>query len=357
MAVVLVVAGVLSEVNLLRVFIGDGRKGRREERERRFSSALAVAKDRSVCTGLRPFRVAACVALFPFVAAHGQSVAPEGAPGDANSLTTDARPTLSEPRLTFTVQPQPSDQYPSAAASQPLTISTNRPTFDDTAGIVPLGHFQIETGFTFTYRDREGTETQSWNAPELLGRIPLLDDRLELQVGTSGYVWSRSDSGSGFDATAGWSDATIGLRLKVIDQDKWVPRIALQAITTVGSGTEGISNQDAEPTFKFIWSYDLGDGWGVYGNLGLAYPSTNGDRFLQGQAGVCLTKTLNEMWSVFGEYYVFGPNVKGSDAAHYIDVGAAYLITPRIQLDGRVGFGLNQEANNFFTGFGISFLF
>jgi hypothetical protein len=184
-----------------------------------------------------------------------------------------------------------------------------------------------------------------------------MDDRLEIQVGTSGYVWSRSDSGSGFESTDGFSDVAVGLRLKVVDQDGWVPRIALQASTTLGAGSDNISNQDVEPTFKFIWSYDLGQGWGLYGNLALAYPSTAGDRFLQGQAGACLTYTINEKWSVYGEYYVFGPNSKGTDAAHYVDFGAAYLITPRTQLDARVGFGLNQEANNVFTGLGFSVLF
>lgn len=149
----------------------------------------------------------------------------------------------------------------------------------------------------------------------------------------------------------------MGLRLKVTDQDHWLPRIALQASTTTGLGTDGISNQDVEPTFKFMWSYDLGEGWGIYGDLGAAYLTAGGDRFLQGQAGICLTKTLTDKWSVYAEYYVFGPNSKGTDAAHYVDVGAGYLITPRVQLDGRVGCGLNHEANNVFTGFGISFLF
>ena len=53
-----------------------------------------------------------------------------------------------------------------------------------------------------------------------------------------------------------------------------------------GLGSEHISNQDIEPTLKLIWSYDLGDGWGIYGNLGVTYATTAGSRFVQGQAGV-----------------------------------------------------------------------
>jgi len=363
LSILLVVLGVLAEVNLLSVFLGDWWEARREGKARRFRPASDHQSTMTLSRRkLMRSRLAACAmsVAIPGTGVLAQPATPIES-DNSGTIGEHARPTLltlADTRLTLSLQPTPqSGESPKPVDSHPLTISTNRPSFDDTAGIVPIGHFQLETGFTFTYRNREGSETQSWNAPELLGRIPLLDDRLELQVGTSGLVWSRSDSGSGFDSTQGWSDATIGLRLKVVDQDKWVPRIALQASTTIGAGTDGISNQDAEPTFKLIWSYDLGDGWGIYGNLGLAYPTTNGDRFLQGQAGVCVTKTLDDKWSVFGEYYVFGPNAKGADAAHYMDVGAAYIITPRIQIDGRVGFGLNQEANNVFTGFGISFLF
>jgi hypothetical protein len=142
-----------------------------------------------------------------------------------------------------------------------------------------------------------------------------------------------------------------------VDENGYVPRICLQAATTVGLGSNDISNQDVEPFFKLIWSYDLGHNWSIYGNLGVGYLTAGTDRFVQGQGGVCVGYTINDNWSVYGEYYLFGPNSKGTDAAHYIDVGAAYLLTPRIQLDGRVGFGLNEEANNFFTGVGISFLF
>ncbi len=356
LTVALVAAGVLAELNLLRIFIGDWLRGRREERERDFRAKRRAGTRTAVARGLIQARLAACALVLPAATAiaqdAGNDLSPQSESGTPPGLS------LGAPRLSFSLQPQPATapSIPPADA-QPLTISTNRPSFNDTTGIVPIGHFQLETGYTFTFRDHDDVESQTHNAPEILGRIPLLEDRLELQVGTSGYVWSRSDSGSGFESTAGFSDISVGLRLKVLDEDRYIPRIALQLSTTTGFGTDGISNQDVEPLFKVIWSYDLRDGWGVYGNLGVGYLTAGSDRFFQGQGGVCLTKTLNDKWSVYGEYYVFGPNSKGTDAAHYLDAGAAYLITPRVQLDGRVGFGLNGQANNLFTGFGISFLF
>jgi len=263
--------------------------------------------------------------------------------------------------VSFAAQPTPeTSPTPGPSPSgetKPLTISTNRPSFDDTTGFVPIGHVQLETGYTFTFRHRDGVETQTHDGPEALLRVALMDDRLELQLGWTGYVYSRTDSGSDFSSIDGFTDVTVGLRLKIVDESGWVPRLCLQLSSTVGLGSNDVSNQDVEPVLKLIWSYDLGSGWSIYGNFGVGYLTTGSDRFVQGQGGVCVGYTINDKWSLFGEYYLFGPNSKGADAAHYIDVGAAYLITPRVQLDARVGFGLNEEANNLFAGAGISFLF
>jgi Putative MetA-pathway of phenol degradation len=300
---------------------------------------------------------AAVAACFAIPALFGTT-----APGQVYA-GTDARAaaavSMAPSALSFAQQPPQgtAEQPRPPAEERPLTISTNRPSFTDTTGFVPSGHLQLEMGYTFTLRDRDGVETRTHNGPEVLFRVPLIEDRLELQFGTSGYVYSHFDDGTTSGSVDGFSDMTVGARLKVVDENGWVPRLCLQLATTIGAGSDDISNQDVEPVFKVIWSYDLGQGWTMYGNFGVGYLTAGSDRFTQGQGGVCVGYTINDAWSVYGEYYMFGPNTKGSDAAHYADVGAAYLLTARIQLDARVGCGLNEEANNFFTGAGISFLF
>lgn len=251
--------------------------------------------------------------------------------------------------------------YPPA----PTPISTDRPSFSDGAGIQPAGRFNLETGYTFTFRDRDGAETRRHNAPELLGRIGVIDDRFELRITTSGYTWSRTADDAGSSSVVdGWSDVALGFKLKVLDQLGWRPRLALGVQSTLGGGSDSISTQIAEPTFKLIWSHDLaqaaGEAWKGFtlgGNLNLALPTTDGDRFAQGQGSIYLGFPIADRWSGFVEYFVIGPAAKDSDAAHYVDLGATWLIHTRIQLDGRVGFGLNQEADNLFAGLGISFLF
>ncbi|MCC6678895.1 MAG: transporter [Phycisphaerales bacterium] len=245
-----------------------------------------------------------------------------------------------------------------------LTISTDRPSFSDGAGIQPRGRFNLETGYTFTYRDRDDVETRRHNAPEVLARLGIIDDRFELRFITSGFTWSTTDDGSASDSTDGWSDVALGFKLKLLDQKGWRPRLALGAQSTLGGGSDSISTQIAEPTFKLIWASDLGQaigdpwkGFTLGGNFNLAFPTTDGDRFTQGQASLYLSFPIADRWTGFAEYYILGPNTKDNDAAHYTDFGATWLIHTRIQLDGRIGVGLNQEADNFFAGLGISFLF
>jgi hypothetical protein len=257
--------------------------------------------------------------------------------------------------LSFSVEPGD----PPASETKPLTIATDRPGFGDSTSIAPLRHLQLETGYTFTFRSRDGVETQTHNGPEALARIGLMDDRLELRLGTSGYVWSRSDNaaGGGFESVEGFSDIYAGFKLKLIDQDGLVPRLAFEAITTVGTGSRSVSNRDLEPTIKLIGSWDLGSSFTLTSNAVAIYATASGERFVQGAGSVSLSYAATDSLSVFAEYFVIGPRSKGTDAAHSVDFGGAYLLNNRVQIDARMGFGLNQEADNVFVGVGISFLF
>lgn len=264
---------------------------------------------------------------------------------------------------------QPATEPAVAAAASPLVISTDRPSFSDGTGIVQLGHFQLETGYTYTHRDRSGVESDRQNGPEMLGRVAIIDDRLEFRVSWSGYVDTTTKTGGVQTHADGWSDVTLGVKLKLFDQAQlaaWAPRIAVEAQSTIGAGGQEVSTQEEEPALKFLWSYDLGTSWGekysgwtVGGNLNIAWP-TSGEgtaHFEQLQASIYVNAPLFDKCTAFAEYYALCPNTDGGDAAHYADIGAVYLLNNRVQLDARVGFGLNSEADNFFAGVGISFLF
>lgn len=384
LSTMLVSTGVLAELNLIRIFVNDWREGRRDAARRRLCGGRPATIGRSkdaARSSARSYRGTVAAALVCGVtpstalaqqsspprapsalpAAPAASPEPSSSKAPANDQQDQLKPSSD---TTLAGQPPTGAGVPNSPAH--LVISTDRPSFSDTTGIVPVGHLQLETGYTFTFRNRDSVETHRHNGPELLARVGLVDDRLELRAATSGYVWSRTDdnSGTGFASSEGFSDVALGFKLKLTDQDGALPRLALLGITTVGAGSRDISTRRAEPTGKLIWSYDLeklwGESWkgfGLYGNFNLAYPTTNGDRFLQGAGSICGTYAVTDRLGVFAEYYVVGPAAKGTDAAHSIDFGTTYLLNDRVQLDARVGFGLNRTADNVFVGAGVSFLF
>jgi hypothetical protein len=334
LAAILVAAGLLAQANLLRVFITDALEARRDVRRR---ALRAGATGAPMATGAPSTRVALCTS------------------GLAMTIAWSALAESAEPPAPI-AQPE----------SGELTISTDRPSFSDTTGIAPAARLQLEMGYTFTFRNREGVETQRHNGPEALARVGLIDDRFELRLSTSGYVWSRTDdgSGAGFHTSDGWNDVSLGFKLKLIDQEGLVPRLALGAATTLGAGSRNISSRRAEPTVKLIWSYDLeklgGEsfkGFGVYGNINASWTNSNSERYWQGAASICGTYAISDRWSVFAEYYTLFPASKGTGPSHSVDFGTSYLLTPRIQLDARVGFGLSDKADSVFAGVGVSVLF
>jgi hypothetical protein len=356
----LVSVSVLAELNLIRLFVTNWRESQREQATRRLR-ATATGQSKAPTLGIGRSRRAGVALLCGVI--PSAALAQQSSPSPASS--TPVSPSQDQRKLSTDATLTPPSPVTSAETS-PMVISTDRPSFSDTTGIAPVGRLQLETGYTFTLRNREGVETQRHNGPELLARVGLLNDRLELRATTSGYVWSRTNdgTGSGFSSSEGFNDVALGFKLKLTDQDDTLPRLVFEGITTVGAGSRDVSTRRVEPTAKVIWSYDLeklwGDQWkgfGVYGNFNLAYPTTNGDRFLQGAASICGTYAINDKLGVFAEYYVVGPAAKDTDSAHSIDFGTTYLLNNRIQFDARVGFGLDRTADNVYAGVGIGFLF
>ena len=178
----LVSAYLLAGANLIRVMVREGREDKRSRQRRRLRQGSTGPTPRTSTRGAR-LAAAGLLTFLPTAALAQSSDAP----------------------------PPPAPTTP-AATSTPLTISTDRPSFSDGTGIQPLWHLNLETGYTFTHRDRDGVETNRQNGPEMLARIGLIEDRLEFRIIWSGYVDTETDSGGTSSSANGLSDITIGLK-------------------------------------------------------------------------------------------------------------------------------------------------
>ncbi len=265
--------------------------------------------------------------------------------------------------LTF-VATDTSAQEDAAQTTDPMKepLITDRPDFTESTEAVPAGHVQLEVGYTFTF-DREGTDrTRDHAAPELLLRIGLVEN-LELRIGWDGYSWTESqfeaESRSGRrttreDWTRGANDLSLGFKYKLVEQDGWIPHFGVLGAITVPSGSAGFSSGDVDPELILLWAYDLTDSLAIAGNVGFALPTENGSRFFQTSASVSIAIAVTDRLGAYAEYFGFYPNTEGSDSAHTINGGLTYLISNDFQIDVRIGAGLNEEADDFFTGVGFA---
>ena len=241
-------------------------------------------------------------------------------------------------------------------------METGRPDFTESTDAIPTGHAQLEMGYTFTL-DRDGkTRARNHTAPEFLLRLGVASN-VELQLGWEGYNWSETRAPAQTRAgrpvrrqewDQGASDFSIGLKYKFAEQEGTRPHMGIIAVLTAPSGSANISGGDVEPEVIFLWAYHVDDRLSIAGNAGVAIPSDSGDRFAQGKASIEFGYSVTDRLGAYAEYFGLYPNAEHSDAAHSINGGVTYLISDNFQLDARVGAGLNEEADDFFTGIGFA---
>lgn len=240
-------------------------------------------------------------------------------------------------------------------------LVTDRPDFTESTEAVPAGRFQLEGGYTFTLNNRP-RRSRSHTAPEMLLRAGLFEN-VELRLGWEGYTWlneqvpDRSRASRRIvrtEQSQGGSDLYLGFKHKLFEQDALRPHLGLIPAVTLPGGSTGNSSGDVDPEFKLAWAYDLAEGLSLAGNFNLGVPTDEGRRFVQSAASVSLAFDVLENAGLYVEYFGFYPAATDAGAAHTFNGGLTWRITERFQIDWRAGIGLNDEAEDFFTGVGFA---
>jgi hypothetical protein len=249
---------------------------------------------------------------------------------------------------------------PAAPLTEPIV--TDRPDFTESTETVPYGHIQLEMGYTFTYDHEDGVRTGGHTAPEALLRLGLIE-HLEARIGWEGYTWSqtrqrveRSRGRTELDQEweQGASDLYLGAKTEILEQDGLIPNFSVITAITVPTGSAGFSSGDVDPEVVWCWGYDFTDRLSLTGNIGTGVPTGESGRFFQTTGSLSLGYELKEKLGSYIEYYGLYPADRPGSCAHTIDGGLTYKITDNFQIDWRVGRGLNEQADDFFTGVGFA---
>jgi len=240
--------------------------------------------------------------------------------------------------------------------AQDDSIDPDRPDFTEGTGIIPLGRVQVETGYTYSRVEDEGTSALG----EILVRVPL-SKRVEARIGVGSYDWIHHNGPS----SQGYEDPEIGVKVQVAGgaDDKPAglasalahPRVALLFLTTIPVGGHDLTADAWQPTAKLALGWELTKRFSLSSNLNLANLSDGGRRFSQVAASLSAGYSLTDRWDSFFEVFAFSREAVDGSFTRYADTGVAYAVNDNLKLDFRVGCGRNDAQPDYFVGTGAAF--
>lgn len=228
-------------------------------------------------------------------------------------------------------------------------LVSDRPDFTESTGTIAPRHVQVEAGVTW----QEIGEEDALTAGEVLVRLGV-GERLEARLGVGS--WTRIDLPDG--RLDGYEDPSVGFKVRLTppadDRPPGLPAAAFLLGTTVPVGSDDLTSDAWEPEARLALDWILTDLLSVGANLGAAYPSADGERFEQLLASVTLGIAATDRLGVFVETYGFSEEEPDGDATQYADTGVTFALTDDLQLDARIGFGLNDPSPERFIGVGVA---
>lgn len=221
-------------------------------------------------------------------------------------------------------------------------IDTDRPDLTDATTTVARGHVQFESGFT-SQTSRDGLTALS--GPELLVRIGV-SSWAELRIGQN-----YRSVGTGPDQrVSGFDDFQLGTKIHLLDQGS-LPAISIEAFTTIASGAAGIGAPRTLPGGALLLQQTSDGPWSAGVELEIARGPVSG---LSGFTSLSVQYQATMRVQAYGEWYQLQPDLSQSVHQHYLDAGLLFALTNDVQVDARVGIGLNHDADRSYFGFGLA---
>ncbi len=244
-----------------------------------------------------------------------------------------------------------------AAAQSSGPLVTDRPDFTEAPVVVGPKMVQFETGVLWGTEAAAGLTVKELSAPNLLLRLGM-SERLELRVGMQGLVSDTSGRPNAEWRTSA-SNTDVGVKYQLARQEGLGLDLAVIAHVSMPTGG-GTSSGNADPAVKLAWGRALG--WAsVTGNfnwMSATTPDDERERVLDGSLSV--GHALWGSWGAFWEAVVTTVDtVDDADAPTTWtgNAGVTRLFGDNLQVDAYVGRGLNDAAQDWALGAGVSYRF
>lgn len=231
-------------------------------------------------------------------------------------------------------------------------LVTDRPDFTESSSTVGRGVLQLEMGYTYAC-DNDGTDqTITHSYPEPLFRYGVFAEWLELRVG-----WNYANEFANGVEASGAEDLYLGFKIGITPQEGILPEMALIPQLTVPTGADVFSADEVLPGLNWVYGWEINDliSIGSSTQFNRTIDEITDADYTEWAQSCVVGCTLTDRVGAYTEWFAFFPH--SADTAkpkHSFNGGFTYLINNDIQWDVFAGVGLNDAADDYFVGTGIS---
>ncbi len=245
------------------------------------------------------------------------------------------------------------------SAEEKDKIATDRPDFVESSEVVGKGNFQIEAAVQAERNKQNGRRDRTYFMPTLFRYG--ISENTELRLETDGRtVFRTEDLNTGQRETvAGYADVAVGLKWHVLDRKAGAPSVALLFALDIDSGNKIFKGEGLRPSVRVPVEFEFADEVSFGIMPGLTYDrNQDGKRFTSGIFAAVLGKGWTDRFRTFVEVAA-SQIAKSEDGGNIVtfDVGAAYLLTDKIQIDAALYRGLNRNTPDIALTVGFSIKF
>lgn len=234
-------------------------------------------------------------------------------------------------------------------------LITDRPDVTESALAVPVGSFQVESGFSFQQQkfteSGVSIENRSISLFSTLFRYGVLPN-LEFRFGGE-YFSNKANVDQFTSSVHGANELLIGSKLALRKEEAFLTNFAVMIEMTLPFGAEELKPEKFEPKFMLLAEQEISEISSLSGNFGVEYASDH-DKYLLDYS-ITLGVDVAERIGVFAE--VYGQARNGLLPEIFFDCGVTYLQTANLQVDFSIGSTLLENKTEWFAGVGISLRF
>lgn len=238
---------------------------------------------------------------------------------------------------------QESVENPPKQTEKIKPLAADRPDQTETPAIVPVGMFQMENGFI--YENITAGES-SVVSPTILFKYGV-SENLELRLITEYTTDKIAD-----EKISGLHPVLVGFKVNLAEEKGIIPQTSFIGHLLIPDLASKNFKADYYATeFRFTMQHTLSDKISLGYNLGAEWDGVTP------QATFVYTLTsgyaFTEKFGGFIEVYGFAPQEDKPD--HRFDGGMTYLISNDFMVDLSGGFGITENAPDYFLSAGFSF--